>query len=79
MIQVHRLSKAEGKRGPYLLVYTDPEHPDKTGNAILQGSERDILAVMENGGLTGEEIDRWFETANPSPHGRDVVKDLTPP
>ena len=32
-------------------------------------AEQDILAVLENGGLTGEEIDRWLEIASASPHG----------
>ncbi len=67
MIQVHSVTKAEGTREPFLLVYTDPEHPGETGKTILQGSEQDILAVMENGGLTGEEIDRWLEIASLSP------------
>jgi hypothetical protein len=72
MIQIYSLSKPEGTRESalYVLVYSDPEHPDRT---VFRGSEQEVLAVMESGGLTGEEIDRWLETANPSPHGHNVV------
>ena len=73
MIQMHSLTKAEGTRASaqYVLVYTNPKYADKT---VFQGSEQEILALMENGGLTGEEIDGWFETANPSVHRPNLVK-----
>ena len=76
MIEVYSLTKGTRASAPYVLVYTNSECPDRT---VFQGSEEEVLAMMENGGLTGEEIDRWFETANPSAHPRNAVKDVNPP
>jgi len=61
VIQVHSLHRAG--EDLFVLVYTDPNHPDHATNTIFEGSEQQVRNLMAAGGLTHEEIDEWFQNA----------------
>lgn len=61
-IQVHSLMRA-GAEDLYVLVYTDPDNPDKSKETQKQGSGQQIDQVMRDGGLSNAEIENWFKKA----------------
>lgn len=62
MFQVHSLQRV-GSEDLYVLVFTDPNHPDHAVETDFQGSEKEVRDKLAEGELTPEAIDQWFDNA----------------